>query len=754
MKITTYSPVVNPSVISGPSRQVTTDINTYGGKGNNYGDMASALGQVNKVLAQQRDDEDATAVLDAKNKIISSLTDQLYNSENGLLTTGVGQNAQGLTDRVNQAIQKTTDEVIKMQNPRVAYRLKNSITDNINNFQRIAMGQEREQKEATDNANWDALLSNKAILAGNTYSVQNMVTNIIRDTERDLITRGKTKGWTGAIFEANRQKMITQIVASAVQSALNDNADDRALEIANNYRKDMDQGTYGKLVNSIKKKKEVNDMYIEADNLIVRDKDGNIDLEASRKNVENKYGRNAVRYENDAPYDHLYDLALRVTKITGGNPDFIYGQMSLESDHGKSRYAIEDHNYAGLTNGPFASDDDFVQAYADTLMQDRYKGWQNASTATEYANIMYNGGYFTSDPNQYAVNIDDIANSRKKSSGITSDMVDAGANAWLNQTMDNGKNGCAEYVTKAGSMYSPFLKQEFDKGVVYVPTLVENARSAGIQVTDFEANNLKKGDLIVYSSPSQGSDSHVVIYDGNGGYYGNSSSNNITMHGDNYNIEGLTPQRIIKTGVTGRQVSGYDMQKQLDIMSIIEGKYKEETAIKNQQHNSYVTGLEESIRKGATGSYIATKQMLDTEAENKNISWTEHDNLLKIAGDKYNINVATGQQKGIRGTGSGRAYNPAKDQHTLAVNNTALRMGENLTPEQIVAGNEASARLIENGYAIGGADLNNKKVISNITTLLDNGETPDDIKEMLMASGASEYTANYYISTIDNSYYE
>ncbi len=197
-------------------------------------------------------------------------------------------------------------------------------------------------------------------------------------------------------------------------------------------------------------------------------------------------------------------------------------------------YAIEDHNYAGLTNGPFASDDDFVQAYADTLMQDRYKGWQNASTATEYANIMYNGGYFTSDPNQYAVNIDDIANSRKKSSGITSDMVDAGANAWLNQTMDNGKNGCAEYVTKAGSMYSPFLKQEFDKGVVYVPTLVENARSAGIQVTDFDANNLKKGDLIVYSSPSQGSDSHVVIYDGNGGYYGNSSSNNITMHGDNY----------------------------------------------------------------------------------------------------------------------------------------------------------------------------------------------------------------------------
>lgn len=226
------------------------------------------------------------------------------------------------------------------------------------------------------------------------------------------------------------------------------------------------------------------------------------------------------------------------------------------------------------------------------------------------------------------------------------------------------------------------------------------------------------------------------------------------MHGDNYNIEGLTPQRIIKTGVTGRQVSGYDMQKQLDIMSIIEGKYKEETAIKNQQRNSYLTGIEESIRSGATGDYISTKQMLDTQANSGSITWKEHDDLLKIAGSKYNINVATGQEKGTRGTGSGKAYNPTKDQHTLAVNQLRLQMGEDLTAEQIIDGNEASARLIENGYDTGGADLDNQDIMSGITTLLDNGSTPDEIKEALISSGASEETANYYISLIDNSYYE
>ena len=751
IKFQTYSPAVRPGVINAPAYQAPRDVNAYGGSGQNYGNMAAALGQVNKVLAQQRDDEDAMQVLDAKQKIMTNLNDQLYNTETGLLTTGIGENAKGLTDRVNTAINNTVEDVIKKQNPRVAYVLKRNISDSMNSLQRIAANQERDQKQAVDNASWEALLDNKAMLAANTYSVPNMFTKIVRDTERDLFARGKAQGWNGTIIEANMQNMITKFVTSAVQAAQNNNDDERAIEIADNYKKYLSPDVYGRLVNGAKKKKQINDLYTEARQMIIRKDDGSIDLEATRKNVLNKYGENSIRYENTGEYNHLYDLAMRVTAITGGNPDFLYGQMSLESAHGKSKYAVEDHNYAGLINGPFASDDDFVQAYAETLMQDRYKGWQNASTATEFATILHNGGYFTDDINKYATSIDNIANEHKKSAGVTSDMVDAGANAWLNQTMDNGKNGCAEFVTKAGSMYSPFLKKEFEKGVVYVPTLVENARSAGKKVLDFDANDLQKGDLIVYSSPSQGSDSHIVIYDGNGGYYGNSSSQNIAVHGDNYNIEGLTPQRIIKTGVTGKAVSNYDVQKQNDLMGIVESMYKEEASIKQQQHNDHLTGLEESIRSGITGSYTGTKQMLDTEVNSGNITWKEHDSLLNIAAQKYNINIVTGQP---RGTGSSRAYNPAKDQHTLQVNSLRLQMGENLTAEQIVAGNEASERLIANGYSTGSADLDNQDVMSAITDMLDNGASVEQIKSDLIATGASDETANYYISLIDNSYFE
>lgn len=117
--------------------------------------------------------------------------------------------------------------------------------------------------------------------------------------------------------------------------------------------------------------------------------------------------------------------------------------------------------------------------------------------------------------------------------------LSTGFDAWGGTTMNNGRNGCAEAVGKIGSYYSPFLAQQCTNGVVGVPSMVANADSAGL-LEDFSASGLQKGDVIVY-----GNDDHVVIYDGNGGYYGNSSSKNVVLHGKNYNSLG-TPTKIIK----------------------------------------------------------------------------------------------------------------------------------------------------------------------------------------------------------------
>lgn len=118
--------------------------------------------------------------------------------------------------------------------------------------------------------------------------------------------------------------------------------------------------------------------------------------------------------------------------------------------------------------------------------------------------------------------------------------LSTGFDAWGGTTMNNGRNGCAEAVGKMGSYYSPFLAEQCNNGVVGVPYMVANAENAGL-LEAFSAGSLEKGDVIVY-----GNDDHVVIYDGTGGYYGNSSSKNVVVHGRDYNNLDMTPTKIIK----------------------------------------------------------------------------------------------------------------------------------------------------------------------------------------------------------------
>ncbi|WP_196606493.1 hypothetical protein [Pectinatus frisingensis] len=118
--------------------------------------------------------------------------------------------------------------------------------------------------------------------------------------------------------------------------------------------------------------------------------------------------------------------------------------------------------------------------------------------------------------------------------------LQSGSDAWLGSTMNNGTNGCVEAVGKVGSYYSPFLANESNNGVAGVSQLVNDA---GDNVISFDDSQLQKGDTIIY-----GNNDHAVIYDGNGGYIGNSSSQDCIVHGGDYNeMGGLAPTKIIKT---------------------------------------------------------------------------------------------------------------------------------------------------------------------------------------------------------------
>lgn len=123
---------------------------------------------------------------------------------------------------------------------------------------------------------------------------------------------------------------------------------------------------------------------------------------------------------------------------------------------------------------------------------------------------------------------------------------------FIGVTMDNGTEGCVEAVTKIGANSSAFLAQELKNGVVNVDRLVEDA---GDNVIAFDPNQLEEGDVIVYGDESD-PQRHVVLYDGKGGYIGNSSSRNLVVHESDYNQMGdWHPTKIIKSGALFRGTS-------------------------------------------------------------------------------------------------------------------------------------------------------------------------------------------------------
>lgn len=127
------------------------------------------------------------------------------------------------------------------------------------------------------------------------------------------------------------------------------------------------------------------------------------------------------------------------------------------------------------------------------------------------------------------------------------DGLEQGFGAFDGATMDNGRVGCAEAAGKVGSWFSPFYKQQAEKQVYWVPTMVENAKEAGYQVVPYDPNSVERGDGIIY-----GDGDHIMIADGQGGAYGNSSNAlgpegpGAVVHGGNLNDYGQ-PTFIMKT---------------------------------------------------------------------------------------------------------------------------------------------------------------------------------------------------------------
>lgn len=126
---------------------------------------------------------------------------------------------------------------------------------------------------------------------------------------------------------------------------------------------------------------------------------------------------------------------------------------------------------------------------------------------------------------------------------VNTGQVDTAFNANDGRVSPYGGVGCVDTVTATGSYYSADLKAEYDAGTVNVDTLCNNLAAKGHTVEAFNGY-ANKGDILVY-----GNRDHVVISDGVGGAFGNSSSSGHAMRYSDANFawgDGEAPTEIIR----------------------------------------------------------------------------------------------------------------------------------------------------------------------------------------------------------------
>lgn len=733
MKFTQNTSVINPNTINAQYKAVA-DPMAYGTAGKDWNAMAGAMGQVVKFAQQKQDEQDASDLMQARNEIMGSITNQMY-GENGLMTLGVGENAQGLTDRVTKTIQDTFDKVSKNYNPRVRKALKGNLNENMANYQRLASQQEGREYVKMQDVNYASSQNMNVDRMVSGYMDDNTLQVTLSDSIRMLQGYGALKGWSGRQMQDEQRKLITTLAGSSIQAAMDNNDLTRADILNQRYGPYMDQTTRMKYDVALKKN---------ADIQMTRTKGGEL---------LKKFGKN-----KQAAYNYVFnDLAKETETVsTGGGAYFSDAGINDEIMAAAKEFNVDPALVAAVAEAESNGNQNAVSSVgalgvmqlmpdtAASLGVDPHSRKDNIRGGAKYLRQMldtfggdlrkavaaYNAGpgavkqYGGVPPyretQKYVAKILDGTDDSgeafyekyKKAKPAGGWNVDTGAGKYVGARMDNGEVGCVEFVTKAGAAGgNKFLQGQLDQGVVSVPDLVANA---GDKVIPFDANKLSKGDLIVY-----GDNAHVVIYDSGYRYYGNSSGHRdengnkdpIGVHGHDYRqMDGLQPTKIIKTGGASGGGSTYTKKKYSDAQ--LQGIWKQyeaqlsdqiqtENFQKQEQAKSYIEGLKGLGSQSDVVAYLdKVKASTDVQTYN-HVAAAAHSYY-----PDYFKRAGSGGSRSSRSSrvyyngDSGRKYTQSKIEWAQDVYNEYLD-DDNITEAEQKRYNKATRILTDIGYGKG-----------------------------------------------------
>lgn len=658
MQFGSYSPVVNRNTIHATHYTLTHDLNAYGGNTAGLGALNAGINQVQKTVNKIQDENDASDLMEAKNKIMTAVTSQMY-GEDGLITNGVGVNAKGLQDRVTKAIQDTSHNIMKDYNPRVQRALKANLNENMLNFQRLAAGQEMREKRAVDKANFESTIENNIDLVARNYADAETLSTAVKDTRRTIEAQALKFGLPAEEAVASARNAITQTVGGAVTAALANGDNDKAGQILDAYKTQMDAAEYWKLKGSLRKSQDSASMKVKVKDLLAQ---------CRVQNADGTYSYDMRRFSN--------------------------------------------------------------------LVEN----------ATKYVNR----------------------------GGGAADAVSAGFRPMIGTQMDNQRNGCVEAALKGTSGLNAFAQREREAGVLNVPRLLEDALNPESGVTveaTSTAANAQAGDLVIYFTPGDDKNhaanaEHVMVADGNGGVYGNSSSaadytdaegnyvqggGKVVHRPGSMETEGLEIGYVIHTNTEG---TVQEAEAPLSFEEI--EKYKNygealaredmswQRAEKNRAEDNLLTAATEA------GSYDEAVAMIDES----NLPAMEKSKLKRQAAISYNVST-----RSSRNGEDASGISPLKEADTKALQtaNTKFRSGYALTPEQHTNLLYAVDKYIASGWMTEedkqdyDTIMNDEQVMSDFTSDIQDGGVTKAY-EHLIQQGASPIVATMVIAKADPYY--
>lgn len=241
MKFTQNTPIISPTTIGNSHVHASRDVMAYGTAGKDKEAIVAGLGQVMRVAQQQQDDMDAADHMARRNAIMGNITKRLY-GEDGLITNGVGINAKGLTDRVQQVVQEEFDRGLEGANQRVRRSMAGTFNENMGNYQRIAAQQEGREFKKQKDSDYGITINNGVNMSMLNYQNADIVDSNINDLMNIVDYRAKDQGFSETQRQQERRKVLTAVVSGAMQAAIDDSDLDTASIYADRYGKYMDQG--------------------------------------------------------------------------------------------------------------------------------------------------------------------------------------------------------------------------------------------------------------------------------------------------------------------------------------------------------------------------------------------------------------------------------------------------------------------------------------------------------------------------------